>query len=353
MRKRVALTVVILLCVAATLTACSEDLPVAVPESGYTVSGCVTADDSPLEGVTVLVNGEKETSTNAYGIYTVSGLEYGSVVAFDKDGFSFSPDSYTVSATAYDMNVLAFPEAPADTDEDGTSDDETDDETGDGTGDTSDGDDVDEDADSPAGDAVELDAPSGFFLAYTASGALALGFSVDADAESMTLRVDCPTGTLVSTSEVADGEFVFDGFSCPFGIETDSDGTVSVTADITAIVSVAGGEFSVTVTVSAADAEPVESAPFFCAVAEGAPSVHSLSLQDGTLTWEAAFLPENTTFAVLVNGVKVAESVACLADMSDLLSSLPEGATVCVAALCEGKVVAVSDAFPLDGHTAT
>ena len=63
------LLVAILLFSACCLAACGEDMP-APPESGYSVSGIVTADGEPLAGVTVLIDAEPAGSTDENGVFS-------------------------------------------------------------------------------------------------------------------------------------------------------------------------------------------------------------------------------------------------------------------------------------------
>ena len=110
------LLVAILLFSACCLAACGEDMP-APPESGYSVSGIVTADGEPLAGVTVLIDAEPAGSTDENGVFSVLCPDYGSIVAFEKEGFAFSPDSHTVRGDVNDLHILASPADESDPDD--------------------------------------------------------------------------------------------------------------------------------------------------------------------------------------------------------------------------------------------
>ena len=97
--KKALVFAILLLLLLPLFSACTEEMP-APPESGYSVSGIVLLDGEPLEGVSVWSGGEIVGSTDENGVYSVSGLEKYSSVAFEKEGYSFSPASYTVTGDA-------------------------------------------------------------------------------------------------------------------------------------------------------------------------------------------------------------------------------------------------------------
>ena len=58
-------------------------------------------------------------------------------------------------------------------------------------------------------------------------------------------------------------------------------------------------------------------------------------------------MPAGCTFAVLANGVKVAETSASSIALADTALPVPEGASLSVAALVDGVPVAFSDLLDL------
>lgn len=342
MRKRVLFAAVTIIMCAFLFVACSEDLPVATEPEGYAVSGCVTFDGAPLEGVSVLVNAEYACATNEFGIYTLTGLEYGTVIAFVKEGYVFSPSSYTVGSDAYDLNVSAYAEPPSEDGDDSDGEDPDDGETQ-----------PPENPDEPESpeEPPALSVPTDFFAAYTANGSVAVGFAVDASTEILTLTANYTGGVLTSTAAIGDAGFSFDDLFCRFGTTENDDGTLSVTVDLTALLSVTGGKFSLSVTASAFGMEDGVSEPFACSFAAGAPSIDSLSFEDGMLSWATSHLPYGTVFEILANGIVVRETTDNFADLSDLLGSLPHDVSLCVAALSDGIVVAYSDALIPDADS--
>lgn len=331
--KKKLLPALFLLCVCAVLlAACSEDLPTLPAEDGYAVSGSITADGEPLEGVSVLADGQEAVKTNSFGIYSLTGLEYGTVIAFVADGYTFSPESYTVRENAYDLNVLAFKETPDD---------------GGDTGDPSEPIEPDEpsEPDDPT-EPDELDAPHGFFAAYTGDGNIVLNFSADGAAQSFSFALSCGDTSLsaeCAATEDKESKADFGEFSLPVYVGSESENGLSVLIDVTDAVSFFGGTFTVTVTASAENMKDGVSEPFVCSFAAGEPRVYGLTLQDGTLSWHTEHLPEGCTFAVIVNGLRVYETAAEEADLADLPFALPDGATLRVAAEKDGSAVAVSE----------
>lgn len=100
------LVVLLVLLLAISLCACNSDVNDESTTYGYTVSGRVTLDDAALQNVAVS-SGEISDVTNEYGIFLLRGLKSGDVVAFSLDGYTFSPDSVTVSETCYDLRISA------------------------------------------------------------------------------------------------------------------------------------------------------------------------------------------------------------------------------------------------------
>ena len=358
-KKLTALLVLTILAVCA-LAACNEPMP-EIPDSGISVSGIVLCGGDPLPGAAVLVNGETAGAADGNGVFSLSGLEYGDIVAFELDGYTFSPSSHTVTGTVNDLTVLALkdggttggedpeepdspdlPDEPEEPDEPDLPDvpdppDEPD------LPDVPDPPDEPEEPDVPEPEA--LAAPHSFFAVYTESGIPAIGFSADARTEILTLIITLPSGeTREAEAAARDGAFVFDGFTVAFEADL-ADDKLLVTLDVSEPVALYGG-FTLAAVSSAEGMTDGTSADFLSPFAAGAPEITGLTYADGILSWEAARLPDGCTFAVLANGVLVAETDSLSADISGI--ALPEGAAVCVAALLDGKPVAFSDALILN-----
>lgn len=334
------LLLIMICCFACVLASCSEDPP-SPPETGLSVSGRVTSDGEPLPGVSVLVNGEARLVSDSDGVFSLSGLNGGEVIAFVKEGFSFSPDSHTVKATVNDLDIRASevadegPDEPAEPDESDEPDEP----------DLPDVPDVPAEPDPPEEpDPVLLTAPFAFFSAYTAEGNAAVGFSADVRTETFTLSVLDAQGGILCSAQAAreDGVFRFPDAEAMFDVYVDED-ALDVTVNVSALVKMFDGSFTVTVTSSAQNAESATSLPYVCEFATGVPTVSGASLADGVLSWQASFLPDGCTFAVTANGVKVLETTECSADLSLSEFFIPEGAELKIVALADGKPVAVSE----------
>lgn len=346
-KKLTALLVLTILAVCA-LAACNESMP-EIPDSGISVSGIVLCGGDPLPGAAVLVNGETAGAADVNGVFSLSGLEYGDIVAFELDGYTFSPSSHTVTGTVNDLTVLALkdggttggedPEEPDSPDlpDEPEEPDEPD------LPDVPDPPDEPEEPDVPEPEA--LAAPHSFFAVYTESGIPAIGFSADARTEILTLIITLPSGeTRGAEAAARDGAFVFDGFTVAFEADL-ADDKLLVTLDVSEPVALYGG-FTLAAVSSAEGMTDGTSADFISPFAAGAPEITGLTYADGILSWDAARLPDGCTFAVLANGVLVVETDSLSADISGV--ALPEGAAVCVAALLDGKPVAFSDALILN-----
>lgn len=333
---------ILLLLLLPLFSACTEEMP-APPASGYSVSGIVLLDGEPLEGVSVWSGGEIVGSTDENGVYSVSGLEKYSSVAFEKEGYSFSPASYTVTGDANDYNVVASVVSPPPEDE---PDDPFDPSEPDGP-DVPDLPDLPDEPDEPdAPDAEPLSVPTSFFAAYSSSGAFTVGFSADIDTESLSVTAENDNAALSATAGINDEVLLFDGISVPFDAVVTED-RIEVTMDVTALAERLAGEFSLVVTVSAEGMESAVSESFTCSFALAPPRIDGLAVADGVLSWTAHDMPAGCTFAVLANGVKVAETSASLIALADTALPVPEGASLSVAALVDGVPVAFSDLLDL------
>lgn len=324
------------------LSACTEEMP-APPESGYSVSGIVLLDGEPLEGVSVWSGGEIVGSTDENGVYSVSGLEKYSSVAFEKEGYSFSPASYTVTGDANDYNVVASVVSPPPEDEP----DDPSEPDGPDVPDLPDLPDLPDEPDEPdAPDAEALSAPTSFFAAYSSSGAFTVGFSADVDTESLSFVATSGELSLTAQADIRAGVLPFDGAVVPFDAVV-TEGRLEITMDVTALAERLAGEFSLVVTVSAEGMESAVSEPFMCSFVLAPPRIDGLTVADGILSWIAHDMPAGCTFAVLANGVKVAETSASSIALADTALPVPEGASLSVAALVDGVPVAFSDLLDL------
>ena len=324
------------------LSACTEEMP-APPESGYSVSGIVLLDGEPLEGVSVWSGGEIVGSTDENGVYSVSGLEKYSSVAFEKEGYSFSPASYTVTGDANDYNVVASVVSPPPEDEP----DDPSEPDGPDVPDLPDLPDLPDEPDEPdAPDAEALSAPTSFFAAYSSSGAFTVGFSADVDTESLSFVATSGELSLTAQADIRAGVLPFDGAVVPFDAVV-TEGRLEITMDVTALAERLAGEFSLVVTVSAEGMESAVSEPFMCSFVLAPPRIDGLTVADGILSWTAHDMPAGCTFAVLANGVKVAETSASSIALADTALPVPEGASLSVAALVDGVPVAFSGLLDL------
>ena len=93
--------------------------------------------------------------------------------------------------------------------------------------------------------------------------------------------------------------------------------------------------------------ESAVSEPFMCSFVLAPPRIDGLTVADGILSWTAHDMPAGCTFAVLANGVKVAETSASSIALADTALPVPEGASLSVAALVDGVPVAFSDLLDL------
>ena len=340
--KKALVFAILLLLLLPLFSACTEEMP-APPESGYSVSGIVLLDGGPLAGVSVWSGGEVVGSTDENGVYSVSGLEKYSSVAFEKEGYSFSPASYTVTGDANDYNVVASVVSPPPEDEP----DDPSEPDGPDVPDLPDLPDLPDEPDEPdTPDAEPLSAPSSFFAAYSSSGAFTVGFSADVDTESLSFAATSGGLSLTAQADIRAGALPFDGAVVPFDAVVTED-RLEITMDVTALAERLAGEFSLVVTVSAEGMESAVSEPFMCSFVLAPPRIDGLTVADGILSWTAHDMPAGCTFAVLANGVKVAETSASSIALADTALPVPEGASLSVAALVDGVPVAFSDLLDL------
>ena len=333
------LLVAILLFSACCLAACGEDMP-APPESGYSVSGIVTADGEPLAGVTVLIDAEPAGSTDENGVFSVLCPDYGSIVAFEKEGFAFSPDSHTVRGDVNDLHILASPADESDPDDPDTPD--TPDEP-----DVPDVPDVPAEPDEEEPEPPEpLSAAGSFFSYYAPDGSARIAFAADPLSERITLTLSDGERTLSLSADARGEVFASEELRLPFDAEL-SDTSLSVILDADGAVALFGGDFTLTVTCEAEGRQASVSDAHAFSFAFPTPSVFDLSAEGGVLSWKTEGLPEGCTFAVIANGLIVAETSETSLSIGDIGTTLPEGTLLAVAAVKDGSFVAVSDTIAI------
>ena len=333
------LLVAILLFSACCLAACGEDMP-APPESGYSVSGIVTADGEPLAGVTVLIDAEPAGSTDENGVFSVLCPDYGSIVAFEKEGFAFSPDSHTVRGDVNDLHILASPADESDPDKPDVPD----------TPDEPDVPDVPDVPDTPDEEEPEppepLSAAGSFFSYYAPDGSARIAFAADPLSERITLTLSDGERTLSLSADARGEVFASEELRLPFDAEL-SDTSLSVILDADGAVALFGGDFTLTVTCEAEGRQASVSDAHAFSFAFPTPSVFDLSAEGGVLSWKTEGLPEGCTFAVIANGLIVAETSETSLSLGDIGTTLPEGTLLAVAAVKDGSFVAVSDTIAI------
>ena len=333
------LLVAILLFSACCLAACGEDMP-APPESGYSVSGIVTADGEPLAGVTVLIDAEPAGSTDENGVFSVLCPDYGSIVAFEKEGFAFSPDSHTVRGDVNDLHILASPADESDPDKPDVPD----------TPDEPDVPDVPDVPDTPDEEEPEppepLSAAGSFFSYYAPDGSARIAFAADPLSERITLTLSDGERTLSLSADARGEVFASEELRLPFDAEL-SDTSLSVILDADGAVVLFGGDFTLTVTCEAEGRQASVSDAHAFSFAFPTPSVFDLSAEGGVLSWKTEGLPEGCTFAVIANGLIVAETSETSLSLGDIGTTLPEGTLIAVAAVKDGSFVAVSDTIAI------
>ena len=391
--KKKFLVLILSVLLALGLAACTQDMP-APPPSGESASGIVTLNGEGLAGVSVLVNGVPSSSTDGYGVFSLSGLEEGDLIAFAAEGYSFSPSSYEISGTVNDLHILASllpddddeetdgdkdddtedgedgetPDDPQDPDDGETPDDPQDpddgapdedgdaddDETPDG-GDAPDDDETPEtpsedDPDTPSEDEeypdeetpVETLSPAGNFLFfYTADGTPSLRFALDARTESFELTVLVQgrdeafsgEGSLESESVTIGGTVI------PFSCERTEE-SVTATLPLTFLSSPTEGTLSVTSKAEGMNSSVSETYAF--AFGRDLPAVTDLSLDDGTLSWRTENAPEGSVSLVTANGVTVAVTEETSFTLTSLTHPVPTDAEIVVILTLDSKPIAYS-----------
>ena len=387
--KKKFLVLVLSVLLALGLAACTQDMP-APPPSGESASGIVTLNGEGLAGVSVLVNGVPSSSTDGYGVFSLSGLEEGDLIAFAAEGYSFSPSSYEISGTVNDLHILASL-LPDDDDEetDGDKDDDTEDgedgETPDDPqdpddGDAPDGGDAPDDGETPdGGDApdegdapdddgetpetpseddpdtpnedeegpdeetpVETLSPAGNFLFfYTADGTPSLRFALDARTESfeLTVLVQGRDEAFSGEGSLESESVTIGGTTIPFSCERTEE-SVTATLPLTFLSSPTEGTLSVTSEAEGMNSSVSETYSF--AFGRDLPAVTDLSLDDGTLSWRMENAPEGSVSLVTANGVTVAVTEETSFPLTSLIHPVPTGAEIVVILTLDSKPIAYS-----------
>lgn len=354
------LTAIILAALVA-LSACSQEIPT-TSQSGYTATGLITLDGETLAGVTVLVDGVETTTSSENGIYIVRSLDSGAVLSFELDGYTFSPSTYTITDDIYDLNILATRDDTASGDDDTGSDTGTDtggnsgdDTSGDTGDDTTGGDDTSGDDDTPV--VEQLTAPTNCFFGYTASGNMGATFDVDFRSESVEIVVVCADISLsaTATADVTSLAFGDTTASCAW-TRAEDNSAISIAVDVTPLYSLFEDSFTITVSSAADGYTSSDTSTFTCAFSSRQPVIDRLALVDGTLSWSAENITSDCTFAVLINGVKVATAAAqesgnttmqMSVNLSNTLSGLSGEFSVTVVALSGNDIIAVSPSLSI------
>lgn len=371
--KKKFLVLVLSVLLALGLAACTQDMP-APPPSGESASGIVTLNGEGLAGVSVLVNGVPSSSTDGYGVFSLSGLEEGDLIAFAAEGYSFSPSSYEISGTVNDLHILAslLPDDDDDEETDGDKNDDTEDgedgETPDDPQDPDGGDAPDDDGDAPDDDGetpetpseddpdtpsedeegpdeetpVETLSPAGNFLFfYTADGTPSLRFALDARTESfeLTVLVQGRDEAFSGEGSLESESMTIGGTVIPFSCERTEE-SVTATLPLTFLSSPTEGTLSVTSEAEGMNSSVSETYAF--AFGRDLPAVTDLSLDDGTLSWRTENAPEGSVSLVTANGVTVAVTEETSLPLTSLTHPVPTGAEIVVILTLDSKPIAYS-----------
>ena len=140
--------------------------------------------------------------------------------------------------------------------------------------------------------------------------------------------------------------FASEELRLPFDAEL-SDTSLSVILDADGAIALFGGDFTLTVTCEVEGRQASVSDAHAFSFAFPAPSVFDLSAEGGVLSWKTEGLPEGCTFAVIANGLIVAETSETSLSLGDIGTTLPEGTLIAVAAVKDGSFVAVSDTIAI------
>lgn len=98
------------LCLSLTLSSCSKTDDGTVTAS---ISGEVTENGAPAEGVSILIGTEEKAETNANGHYEITGLETGSyTVVPAQEGRTFDPAQQVVTLVAGGLEGVDFERVP-------------------------------------------------------------------------------------------------------------------------------------------------------------------------------------------------------------------------------------------------
>lgn len=315
----------ILLCLIS-LCACSQDIT-DIPESkGLYLSGIITENNSPLAGVTVFVNDKKETFSDDYGVFSLSGLSRGDEIEFAAEGYEFSPAEYTVEKSVYDLNVYATKsEEPNPPDPNPDPDPDPDPEP------------------EPEPEPEQLNAPDKGVPVYSGRGNV-LSFAVDSRSETFVLTLATKTFkteivSSLSENTVTVGEYSFAVTVSP----SENAAKTAVSVDVTALTEGRNITLSVKVSSSAEDflssVTTVSRATFI----NIPPRIDKPVYENGQLSWTVADMPDEVVYAVMVEGVTITTTDMTSVDVSEYSDRFTTGARVTVAAMTDGMNIAVSE----------
>lgn len=340
MTKRI-LVLTMLLLFALCLFACNDAPTDFTSDYGLTVSGKIIFESAPMDGVDVVVGYESKCTTSSDGIFNLTGLKKGDEITFEKDGFVFAPDTYTVKNDVYDLRVEGFLDTLFDADDD---DDVTPDEdvnSGDDSGDDVTPDNPDDGDDD--GDDSDVTTP---------------------DDQTPAKVYDCTNGTLSFENDcinfvfcVESGFSSFEVFVTKDGLSTSLDTSTATEIGAVTLGGVTYVEFKIDVTahsengcVFSAKAQN-EKGEFGtetavnCSVTDTcAPVVITL---DGTVLRVQCDEPE-ATFYIVINGVNMGALDSDSIDLNQFSSLNSNPATVQIVATKDGHFPSFSNQISVE-----
>lgn len=352
-----------LVCVlASTLFACNNNDDTTLSTDKFSVTGRVTLDGNAFANVNIAINDRTVELTSADGLYLLRDLERGDIVAFTKDGFSFSPSEHIVTGDCYDLNVLATLAAPPDDPDPGTDPEDEDPIITPKDPDDSDPDDKDPEI-VPKTALLPIENMS--FLQN--SNVVSLILLIDKDANSF--AVNCSyekAGETLSTTPVTfSATFCFTSLQNDYTADATANGiTISaehiddatvgdsdyyvVLVDLTPLLTdIAVYTFSVTARSDELTDSGDRSISFINLSGEPF-SIDSVSFETGMLSWSAAALPsgiEVSEYMITANGVLFASTTCTRFGFTDLTYDikLPDSFDIQIYAFAGDILIAMSD----------